>query len=107
MKKIAYLIQLLAVTLLFSSAAVAHDHDWGWRGYGWRQHHGHHGWEHRHGHYGWGGYPRQRMDIYYPVPQANYYYQQPRAYYQPRPQYYPSQPQYNYGGGRYCDNRYR
>ena len=99
MKKIVYLIQLLAVALLFSSAAVAHDNDWGWRGYGW----GHH----RHGHHGWGGYPRRQINNYYPVPQANNYYQQPPAYYQPRPQYFPSRPYYNYGGGRFCENRFR
>ncbi|NOU20190.1 MAG: hypothetical protein HOO93_00110 [Methyloglobulus sp.] len=105
MKKIAYLIQLLAVTLLFSSAAVAHDRDWGRHGHGW----GYHGWGHHHHghHHGWGGYPRQRVNNYYPVPQANYYYQQPPAYYQPRPQYYPSRPHYNDGGGRYCENRFR
>ncbi len=86
MKKIAYLIQLLAVTLLFSSVAFAHDRDWG--------RHGHDG-GHSQGHHGWGGYPRQRVN--------NYYQQQP-AYYQSRPQYHPPQPQFN-NGGLYYDNR--
>lgn len=102
MKKIAYMIQLLAVTALFTTSAFADDDDWGRRGHG-REHHG---WEHHYGHshHGWGGYPRQRVNNYYPQPQANYYYQQPPAYYQPRPQYHPPQPQYN-NGGRYYDNR--
>ena len=95
MKKIAYFIQLLLVTLLFSSTAVAHDRDWGRHGHGWG-----------HSHHGWGGYPRQRVGDYYPQPQANYYYQHQPEYYQPRPQYYPTRPQYNYGGGRFCENRY-
>jgi hypothetical protein len=85
MKKLAYLIQMLAVTLLFSSAAVAHDRDWGRHGHGWGHHH------HGHGHHGWGGHPRQRVINYYQQPQANYYYQ-------------PPQPQYN-NGGHYSDNR--
>lgn len=93
MKKIAYLIQILAVTVLFSSVAVAHDRNWGRHGHGW----GHHGWGHHHGHHGWHGYPRRQVNNYYPQPQANYYYQQPPAYYQPRPQYN--------NGGRYYDNR--
>jgi hypothetical protein len=62
MKKIAYLIRLLAVTLLFSSAAVAHDSDWSRHGHDWG-----------HTHHGWGGYPRQSVNNYYPQPQANYY----------------------------------
>jgi hypothetical protein len=108
MKKIAYfLIELLTVTLLLSSAAVAHDKDWGGYGHDWGYRHGNYGWgHHRHGHQGWGGYPRREINNYYPAPQASYYYQQPPVYYQPRPQYYPSQSQY-YGGGRYCDNRFR
>jgi len=70
MKKIAYLIQILAVTVLFSSPAFAHDHDWGRHGHGW----GHH---HHENHDGWGGYPGRQVNTYYPQPQANYYYQQP------------------------------
>jgi hypothetical protein len=110
MKKIVYLIQLLAVTVLLTTPAFADDDDWDRGGDGWGHHREHHGWGHHHGHghHGWGGYPRQRVNNYYPVPQqANYYYQEPRAYSQPMPQYYPSQTQYNYGGGRYCDNRFR
>jgi hypothetical protein len=47
------------------------------------------------------------VNNYYPQPQANYYYQQSPIYYQPRPYYYRPQPQYDFGGGRYCENRYR
>jgi hypothetical protein len=87
MKKIFYLIQLSALALFFSNAALAHD-EWGGH---------HHGWGHHHGHHGWGG-GRQVNNYYYPQPQANYYYQQPPV------NYYPPQPQYNNGGG-YYDNR--
>ena len=101
MKKLFYLIQVSLVALMFSSAAMADDDDWGrggWGGHGhhgWGGHHGH-GWGHHHGHHhghrGWGGR------------QVNNYYQQPPvAYYQPQPQYYPPQPVYN--GGGYYDNR--
>ena len=90
MKKIAYLIQILAVTVLFSSPAFAHDRDWGRHGHGW----GHH---HHENHHGWGGYPGRQVNNYYPQPQANYYYQQPPAYYGSHQQYYRPQPQYNNG----------
>jgi hypothetical protein len=94
MKKIVYMIQMIAVAALFSTAAFADDDDWGGDGYGYP----------RCDNNGWGGYPRQQVNNYYPQPQANYYYQQPPvAYYQPQPQYYPPQPQYNNGG--YYDNR--
>lgn len=104
MKKKFYLIQILAVAVLFSSAVLADD-DWGGHGHhGWGHHDGgHHGWGH-HGHHGWGhhggyGYPNQQVNNYYPQPQENYYYQQPQQYYQQPPvNYYPPQPQY-YGGG--------
>lgn len=80
MKKIAYIIQLLAVTVLFTTSAFADDDDWGRRGHGRGHHREHHGWGHHgHGHHGWGGYPRQRVNNYYQQPQADYYYQQPPA----------------------------
>jgi hypothetical protein len=102
MKKIAFLIQIVAVIVLLSSTAFAHDHHWDRHEHGWGHHHRGH---HHHGHHhGWGGYPGRQVNNYYPQPQANYYYQQPPTYYEPRQQYYPPQPQYNYGG-RYYDNR--
>lgn len=104
MKKLLYLTQLVAVTVLFSTAAFADGDDWGGHGHhGWGHHHGHHGWGHHHGHHGWSGYPRQQVNNYYPQPQANYYYQQPQQYYpQPPVNYYPPQQQYN---GGYYDGR--
>ncbi len=86
MKKLVYLLQLIALGLVLSSSAYADDH-YGWGG------HGHHGWEHHHHHHhGWGGYPRQQVNnYYYPQPQANYYYPQPPV------NYYPPQPQYRGG----------
>jgi hypothetical protein len=89
MKKIAYVIQLMAV--LVSSAALADNEGWGRRGYGW-------GGYNR-------GYPAQQMHNYYPQPQANYYYQQSPRYFQSQAQYYALQPQYNYDGG-YYQHRY-
>jgi hypothetical protein len=89
MKKLAYLIQLTALAIVFSSAARADHDDWGRGGHGygggWNGHHHHH-----HGHHGWGGGGyRQQVNNYYPQPQANYYYQQPQQnYYPPQPQYY-------------------
>jgi hypothetical protein len=101
MKKIFYLMQLVVVAVLFSSAALADD-DWhggGWGGRGHHGHHGHHGWGHHHGHHGHGGWGRRQQvnNYYYGQPQPNYYYQQPPV------NYYPPQPQYN--GGGYYDNR--
>lgn len=99
MKKIAYVIQLMAV--LVSTAALADNDRWGGRSYGWG---GGNGWGH-HQHYGWGGYnrgyPGRQMNNYYPQPQANYYYQQSPRYYQSQPPYYAPQPQFNNGGGFY------
>ncbi|MGZ8918005.1 MAG: hypothetical protein ACXW0T_07265 [Methylobacter sp.] len=81
MKKLLFLIQLIAVTLLYSSSAHAsggyehHDHGW--------EHHHHHGHHHQ---------PRERVYYrevvrYYPQPQPRYYPQpEPRHYY-PQPQY--------------------
>jgi hypothetical protein len=90
MKKIAYIIQIITVAVLFSNAAFADDDDRGGNGYGYP----------RCNRNGWGGYPGQQVNNYYPPPQANYYYQQPPfAYYQPLQQYYPPQSQYNNGGG--------
>lgn len=91
MKKLVYISQILFLSILFSSAALADGHGWG--------HHGHHGWGHHHGHHhghrGWGGGYAPQVNYYYPQP--NYYYQQPPV------QYYPPQPQYQ--GGYGYDNR--
>jgi hypothetical protein len=77
MKKIVYMLQMIAVAALFSTAAFADDDDWDGDGYGYP----------RCNRNGWGGYPRQQVNNYYP-----------------QPQYYQPQPQYNNGGG-YYDNR--
>jgi hypothetical protein len=81
MKKLLYLIQLVAVTVLFSSVGFADDDRGGYgrrhHGHGHRGHdgHGHHGWGHR------GGYPRQHVNsYYYPQPQVDYYPPQPQHY---------------------------
>jgi hypothetical protein len=94
MKKIIYILHIIAVAALFSTTAFADDDDWDGDGDGYP----------RCNRNGWGGYPQQQVNNYYPQPQANYYQQPPVAYYQPQPQYYPPQPQYNNGGG-YYDNR--
>lgn len=92
MKKIAYLIPIIAVAAFFATAAFADDDDWDDEGY------------RRCDRNDWGGYPQQQVNNYYPQPQVNNYYQQPPvAYYQPQPPYYPPQPQYNNGGN--YDNR--
>ena len=92
MRKIAYLLSIIAVVVLFSTAAFAYDDDDWDEGYG-RPHCNRNG---------WGGYPQQQVNNYYAQPQA-YYQQPPVAYYQPEPQYYQPQAQYNNGGN--YDNR--
>jgi hypothetical protein len=73
MKKIIFLIQLIAVVILFSPHAYADD-DSGHRGHGWG-HHGHH------------------REYYYQQPEVRYYQQPPVRYYQqPEVRYYPQPP---------------
>jgi len=72
MKKIAYLLPIIAIATLFSAAAFAHDDDWG----------GDYDYP-RCNRNGWAGYPQQQVNNYYPQPQA-YYQQPPVAYYQPQ-----------------------
>jgi len=89
MKKLLVLIQLAAAAILYSSISYA-DNGRGWGSHG----RGHHGWGH-HGHH---------HEHYYPRPQVNYYYAEPRVHYYPQPQvhYYPQpQPEYRPQQPRY------
>jgi hypothetical protein len=97
MKKLLYILQIIAFSMLYSASAMAWDHHGGgWGHHGWGHHHGHHGWGRHHGHHGWRR--PQVNNYYYPAPQPNYYYQQPPVAYAPPP---PPPPVY----GGYYDNR--
>jgi len=88
MKKLIFLVSLIAGAILFSPLSYA-DGDSGHRGHGWG-HHGH-GWGHHHH-----GYYAQPQINYYPQPQVNYY-PAPQINYYPQPQvnYYQRQAQYS------------
>ena len=82
MKKLLFLIQITAALILYSSMSHADD-DHGWRGHGY----GHHG----------GGHHGHHREYYYPQPQVNYYYAEPRVHYHPQPQInYYQQPEVHY-----------
>ena len=96
MKKLHFLIQLTAAVILYSSISYA-DNGRGWGSHG----RGHHGWGH-HGHHHEHYYPRPQVNYYYAEPRVHYY-PQPQVHYYPQPQaeYYPPQPQRQ----RYQDHR--
>jgi len=82
MKELLFLIQITAALILYSSMSHADD-DHGWRGHGY----GHHG----------GGHHGHHREYYYPQPQVNYYYAEPRVHYHPQPQInYYQQPEVHY-----------
>ena len=98
MKKLLILIQLAAAAILYSSISYA-DNGRGWGSHG----RGHHGWGH-HGHHHEHYYPRPQVNYYYAEPRVHYYpqpqvhyYQQPQVHYypQPQPEYRPQQPRYS------------
>jgi hypothetical protein len=74
MKKMLFVIHLIALAILYSPASFADRDHHGWRG------HGHH-----HHHYDY--YPQPEVRYYYPQPEVRYYYPRPPVRYYQQPRY--------------------